>query len=113
MHGPMREKLPLTVTLRVHSLEPDGVQLPGVGVAAPGHKQAHVPPVGDDDVAVYFGLDQVEVVHEVLSVGNSLQKRRLVVIRQRLAAGCPAVPVREAEITREDAFPATTASATF
>jgi len=63
MDGPVRQKLPLTVSLRVNAFEPDGVQFSRSGFRALGHVKANVTSISDDNIAMDFCLHAVEIVH--------------------------------------------------
>ena len=97
-------ELPLSVSLRVDPFKPDRVKLPRIGVPVLGHIQAYIAAVGDDDIAMDLDLDAIEIVDQVLFVGDSLEESRLIIARQWFAARGPGIAVNETEVAGEHAI---------
>jgi len=56
------------------------------------------------NVAVNFGLDGVEIVNQILFVGDALEEDGFVVASEGLAAGGPGVAMHEAEVAGQNAI---------
>src|SRR5262249_45996287 len=84
--------------------KPDGRQAArDVGISILWHEEAHVPSVGDRDVAVHFDFDVIEIVDQIFLVGNAFQEGRLVVLHASgFLASYPSVTMTEMKIIGED-----------
>ena len=95
----------LAVPLRVDALEPDRVQPCRIrGVPVRRREEADVAPRRDRHVSVQFHFHLIEIVDQVLLVGDAFQKRGFVVRHQRPAAVRPAIPMDETEVRWCDAI---------
>src|SRR4029453_19329396 len=104
MNWPARKKLPLTVPVRITAFKPDTRQTRrGVRIPVLRHEKADIPPIRDRNITVHLDLHVVEVVNEILLVGNSLQERGLIIFcSSRLFAPYPSVAMTEMKVARQD-----------
>src|SRR5262245_34716536 len=97
VNGAVRNKLPPAVALRVDPFKPDRRQTAGrVWISILWHEQTDVPSVGDRQIAMHLDLNVVEIVNEVLLLGNSFEEGRFIVFHSSgLLASHPSIAMTE------------------